>query len=423
MRVLWLSPIELTAVTHQLGRPAATRGGGWIDALRAAVSGDPGLALGIACITPTPFGTFEHQGVTYMSLSTRSGSTRWRRAAMRSLGRQRTIDYSGACLRAMEEFRPDVVHVHGTETTLGAVSCRTNLPVVVSMQGVVSDVARHYFDGVSATEILTDTLRIPSTLRGVGLLPSYIALRRSISNERRIISAVRFFTGRTEYDRRAVLSLNSGAVYFHADRILRSLFYSEVGCRESLSGVIYCTGGAAPYKGIELVLDAVSLLLPDHPGITVRIAGSLEHSAMGRLLRRRARRLAIENRVIWLGPLNDESIVHELATCSVYVHASHVDNSPNSLAEAMIRGVPCVASSAGGIPSMIEHGVDGLIFDAGRAVALAESIRVILGSPELAIELGSSARKKALRRHDARHIARSTLEMYQQVAALAATDN
>jgi glycosyltransferase involved in cell wall biosynthesis len=414
MRVLWLSPIELPAVARALGRPVG-RGGGWIDGLRAALMDGDGLELGIACVSPEGFEAFSEGGTEYLPLANPSTSTRARRALLRATGLSRSLDYTEACMTAVQHFAPDVIHVHGTELTLGLVDGLTDIPCIISIQGVVADVVRHYLDGVSRTEVLVDALRLPNTVRGVGLVPGYFALKRSVPIEARILAHARFFTGRTAYDRRVTELANPDGVYFRCDRVLRPTFYREMTPGPRESKVVYCTGGAAPYKGIEVVLGAVSFLAHQGRNVSLRVAGAVQNSPMGPILQRRARALGVADMVTWLGPLEADAVAGELASCGVFVHASHVDNSPNSLAEAMLRAVPCIASSVGGIPSMVDDGVDGLLFEKGDAEALAAAIDRVLADSGLAAQLGAAARRRAVERHAPQTIATATRRMYEDV--------
>ena len=92
-----------------------------------------------------------------------------------------------------------------------------------------------------------------------------------------------------------------------------------------------------------------------------------------------------------------------------------MDNSPNSLAEAMLLGMPCIASNAGGIPSMLKKGVEGVLYNHQDINALADAIKKILTDSELASSLGAQARKTAQPRHDPGRIAQDTYHVYQEV--------
>lgn len=82
----------------------------------------------------------------------------------------------------------------------------------------------------------------------------------------------------------------------------------------------------------------------------------------------------------------------------------------------MLLGVPCVASFAGGIPSMIRDGVSGLLVPAGDPYALAGALRDVIDDPGAAAALGRAARSAALIRHDSERIAARMLAIYDGVA-------
>ena len=165
--------------------------------------------------------------------------------------------------------------------------------------------------------------------------------------------------------------VNPTALYYHADEVLRPDFYGHEW-RNAPDGpfVVYTTGSSAPYKGLVNLLEAVGLLSrilgargpstgqwadPGHKHVADRPA---RHGSSGPRERYRLARATV----------GLSAIVSELKAASIYVHPSLVDNSPNALAEAMMLGVPCVASSAGGVPSMITDGVDGLLHGSQRCV-------------------------------------------------------
>ena len=64
-------------------------------------------------------------------------------------------------------------------------------------------------------------------------------------------------------------------------------------------------------------------------------------------------------------------MTRELRRAHVFAISSYIENSPNSLCEAMQAGMPCVATYAGGIPSLVEDGRTGLLFPPGDAPLLA----------------------------------------------------
>ena len=83
-----------------------------------------------------------------------------------------------------------------------------------------------------------------------------------------------------------------------------------------------------------------------------------------------------------------------LSTAHLFVLPSLHESSPNALIEAMAVGLPCVASSVGGVLDLIDHQENGLLIPPQASGALAEAINALLTNHELAVCLGRNARRK-----------------------------
>jgi glycosyltransferase involved in cell wall biosynthesis len=84
-------------------------------------------------------------------------------------------------------------------------------------------------------------------------------------------------------------------------------------------------------------------------------------------------------------------------------------------AEAMGCGIPVVASDAGGLPEVVEHGVTGYVVPKGNVEALTEAIGKLLADPALRETMGKAARERAVRLFDWDVAAKSFDELYQVV--------
>jgi glycosyltransferase involved in cell wall biosynthesis len=80
-------------------------------------------------------------------------------------------------------------------------------------------------------------------------------------------------------------------------------------------------------------------------------------------------------------------------------------------------GLPCVASYAGGIPSLVEQGRTGLLFPTGDAPLLAEAIMRIFRDDDLACRLSVAARNAASERHAPQRVLSQLLNAYKNVIA------
>jgi glycosyltransferase involved in cell wall biosynthesis len=136
---------------------------------------------------------------------------------------------------------------------------------------------------------------------------------------------------------------------------------------------------------------------------------------VGQNIGRLVKQESLDGQILMLGRLQRDQIIKEMKAARLFVLPSHLDNSPNSLAEAMLVGMPCLASNAGGIPSLLTDGHEGLIYLHDDVTALADGIEKMLSNSQYAEQLGFQARKTARERHDPEKIANATKQMYQTV--------
>lgn len=141
-------------------------------------------------------------------------------------------------------------------------------------------------------------------------------------------------------------------------------------------------------KGVDELL-AAARLLPHRP---LRVCGG--GPELDRL-----RRAAPPN-VTFLGPLPVQGVAAELrAAGAVAVPSRWPENQPYAVLEAQVAGRAVVASRVGGVPELIDDGVDGLLVPPGDARALAAAVEGLLTDPARAARLGDAARTRVLAHH------------------------
>ena len=109
--------------------------------------------------------------------------------------------------------------------------------------------------------------------------------------------------------------------------------------------------------------------------------------------------------------LSKESITNS----TVYVHPSYIDNSPNSVCEAQILGVPVIAANVGGLPSIINNGETGFLVPANDPYQMAYLIHLLQKDEILNQRIGENAHLQALKRHDRNTIIKQLLEVYDNI--------
>jgi glycosyltransferase involved in cell wall biosynthesis len=147
-------------------------------------------------------------------------------------------------------------------------------------------------------------------------------------------------------------------------------------------------------KGHDTLIDAAPRVLAAHPDATFLLVGD---GSLRDALRRRVAARGLDHAVEFAGEREDVAAL--LAASDVFVLPSRSEASPNGLLEAMATGLPIVASTVGGIPELIDSGVDGILVEPDRPATLADALVDVMDRPEWARVLGRAARERAEDRH------------------------
>lgn len=99
----------------------------------------------------------------------------------------------------------------------------------------------------------------------------------------------------------------------------------------------------------------------------------------------------------------------------IFIHPSYIDNSPNSVCEAQICGLPVIAANVGGVSSLIEHKKTGLLVPANAPYDICYWIKELINNDNLRESLSNNAVFTAKERHNPQTIVKNILEVYQSI--------
>jgi glycosyltransferase involved in cell wall biosynthesis len=171
-----------------------------------------------------------------------------------------------------------------------------------------------------------------------------------------------------------------------------------------------------PRKGIRFLLEAGAQLKPRFPDLKIVLAGDgFERPELMRL----AQELGIAADVTFLGWVPNADLPQYYRAAALSVIPSLEEGFGIPAAEAMGCEVAVVASDAGGLPEVVEHGVTGLVVPRGDANALAQAIGSLLADPERRRQMGLAGRARALRLFDWDRSAEQFEELYRELGAKA----
>ena len=169
-----------------------------------------------------------------------------------------------------------------------------------------------------------------------------------------------------------------------------------------------------PRKGIRFLVEAAAQLKPRFPDLKVVVAGDgFERPDLIAL----AERLGIARDVTFLGWVPNSELPQYYRAAAVSVIPSLEEGFGIPAAEAMGCETAVVASDAGGLPEVVEHGVTGLIVPRGDASALAGAIGELLADPDRRQRMGRAGRERALRLFDWDRSAEQFEQIYAGIGA------
>jgi glycosyltransferase involved in cell wall biosynthesis len=144
-----------------------------------------------------------------------------------------------------------------------------------------------------------------------------------------------------------------------------------------------------PQKALEVALEASARLAHDYPGLRFVVVGDGPDRAR---LEQVAARVGAP--AIFVGRRPNAEIPGLLAAMDVLVSSSSFEGSPLAVLEWMAAAKPIVATRVGGIPSIIDHGEQGLLVDTGDATGMAAAVARLLADPDERRRLGEAARRR-----------------------------
>jgi glycogen(starch) synthase len=170
-------------------------------------------------------------------------------------------------------------------------------------------------------------------------------------------------------------------------------------------------GRLAPQKGVDTLVAAAGLL--KDPCAQVLLVGD---GPERKALERETERLGVGDRLHFVGFVTHDRLPAAMAHADVLVLPSLYEELGTVLLEAMQAGLPIVASETGGIPDVIEDGVNGLLVPPGDPEALARGIDRILSDGDLARRLSEGAQERG-KDYDWEVLAERVLRVYQGLTA------
>ena len=413
MKVLWFTnnPCNYQKRTGNRGY----NGGGWLTSLEDEIIKQQEIELGICfCQDNQPFKA-NQDGVAYYPVPrhTKSYKDKVLDILRYNNVKRDTIlwdHYKRYFKRAIDDFKPDIIHIFGSELYTGLAAFVAPCPIVLHIQGILSLYIYTWFPpGVSKRSFFLQDWNPKHIYDRFQL---YIYWQRSCYREQEVLRHTKHIIGRTHWDKLATGILNLDRKYHYGGEILRSEFYEEHKRVIPQKLTIVTTSSSPMYKGFDYILQTANVLKNVmHLDFEWEVFGDVDPTFHQKFTGLRHHEINIK----LMGVASAAQLCDSISKATVYFQPSYIENSPNSVCEAQILGVPVVATNVGGTASLIKEGETGFLIPTNAPFTAAYQICQIAHDESINRRIGQKARETALKRHNREQIVEELISTYREL--------
>jgi glycosyltransferase involved in cell wall biosynthesis len=305
---------------------------------------------------------------------------------------------------ALEEFKPDIIQIWGSENPLKMLPFINIYPAakVLTMQGVMASIADKSLIGISFGDLIK-TFGIRELIKRENIYSTAKSFDVEAKLENEMILKSDFIITQSNWTDSQIKHLNKKAKFFRVQRELRPDFvtvdkkWTEVPHSQP---IIYSAAVGYTLKGLHILIKALAIIKSYYPNIELRLAGAIGRTDLFgdgylRLILKYIKANDLENNVVWLGAISSKDIITNLQEASVFVNPSFVESYSMVVAESMAIGTPAVISYAGAMPELAEDKKEALFFTPGDFKQLASCIISLLSDAELSKKISLAAQERA----------------------------
>lgn len=391
MKILWISNRRLDVDKE------GTYGGGWLTSLMQNLINHPDIELSVCYVDRDlkQLRDVTKDGVRHFGVPRKKNVMKYDKLVSRYL------------CKIIDDINPDIIHAQGTENAnaIAAMRERPNCTYVVSIQGLLSRYAEHYVGGVPFPYMFDLTPR--DLLHQDGPISKGKKFAKSSWYEIEMIERANYVMARTSWDVACVKHINREVPIYSDLRVLRPTFYKNEWKMENCKRhSIFVGASNNQIKGLHFVLQALPLIRKVYPDTHLYISSRdftkvnslndvIRYQTYYFYIKKLIKKLDLADSVTFMGVLSEQKMCEAFLNAHVFVLPSVIENSPNTLSEAGVLGVPTVSSYIAGVPDLVEDGVNGFLYAYDEYYIMADRIIRMFGDDALTQSLSSHLRDKA----------------------------
>ncbi|HWV98681.1 MAG TPA: glycosyltransferase family 4 protein [Candidatus Acidoferrum sp.] len=287
--------------------------------------------------------------------------------------------------RKLRDLRPDIAHGQGTERYYALAAALSGFPNIITIHGNMRQVARAL--GANPFSFHWITARMES-----------LAIRRTGG----VVCLSRYTQAQVQ-----ALAHKTWLVPNAVDEA-----FFDVRRTVATPPTLVCVANVYPYKNQNLLIRTLDPIAAETGVRLVFLGGVIAGDPYGLEF------LALVRERPWCcfeGFQKGDALRAHFTSASMMVLPTLEDNCPMVVLESMAAGVPVAAARIGGIPDLIDHRVNGLLFNPRDPADIRAAVLELL-QPEASNRMAAEARKRALERYHPAKIARRHVEIYREVA-------
>jgi glycosyltransferase involved in cell wall biosynthesis len=415
MKILWFTNTPCSA-SEELN--PNNKGGGWLSSLEKELVKKEEISLYVAFYYSKSIEPFLFGNTQYFPILRKNSGSKIERYCARLLRLENNDKREiKLLLSVIDKINPDLIHIHGTEENFGLIQKYISIPVVLSIQGILNPCTEKFYSGVPSI-IANKYESWKSKLLLKSAKFKYNNFKKRCNREREILNISKYIIGRTDWDKKVTKALAPTSKYFICNEVLRSSFYDvewrKIRFNDKIR--IVTVSSDCLYKGFETIVKTAKILTLYHNLNFEWLVIGLQKKSEIVILTKNWLKINLDDYSIkLLGKKNEDEIAELLLSADIYCQVSHIENSPNSLCESLIIGVPTIASFAGGTRSLFSDTNNNMLVQDGDSYAFSGAILELVNDFSKAKELGRNSREIAIKRHDKRCIVSNLVEIYKSI--------
>jgi glycosyltransferase involved in cell wall biosynthesis len=394
MNILWIVNMVMPDLADHL-KIQTGASGTWMIDISHSISSNDNIKLAIACVNGDDYRVYENiKGIKYYVLPGNGKNMLFY-----------TRKYEKYWKMINDDFKPDIVHIHGTEYSHGLSFLRTcpDVKAIASIQGVLNRIKDVDY-GELPVSIFIQNRTLRQNFHFNGEIEMHFLHKKNAKYETEILRRVNYINCVNTWDSALCKSINPKLHIFRLEYNLRDEFYNSPkwDINKIKAHSIFTNPGGTPLKGLHQLIKAISLLKNKYPDIHINVPGMADknnrlaiNGAYSKYISKLIHDTGTEDNITFLGRLSAEEMKDQMLSANVVVIPSAIEGTSLILREAMYIGCPCITSFRGGMADFIDDKNDGFLYDYQEYPYLSERIDQLFSNSGMACDFSKNAVHKA----------------------------